>query len=158
MPPYIILNQISAFGVALLFILAGIFFVIMGLFTSSLIRPHRPNPEKLTIYECGEESMGNTWGKFNVKFYAIALIFVLFEVELVLLFPWAVVFADATLQKTTNGFWGIMAIIEAFVFIGMLALGLAYIWAKGHLEWIKPNNIPQKTVKALPKKAYENLL
>jgi NADH-quinone oxidoreductase subunit A len=151
-------NQISEFGIALLFILGGIFFVIMGLFTSSLLRPSRPNPEKLSTYECGEESMGNTWGKFNIKFYAIGLIFVLFEVELVLLFPWAVVFGNKTIQKATNGLWGMVAITEAFVFIGMLAFGLAYIWAKGHLEWLKSENLPKNEVKSLPKNLYEKLL
>lgn len=149
--------MISEFGIALLFILAGIFFVTAGLFTAYLLRPNRPNAEKLSIYECGEESMGNTWGKFNVKFYAIALIFVLFEVELVLLFPWAVVFGNKILQAKTQGFWGIIALAEAFIFIGMLALGLAYIWKMGHLEWIKPTKKTEQVVKSLPSNLYDTL-
>ena len=89
--------EISGFGTVLLFILGGLFFIIVALFMGKLLRPNHPNEEKMTTYESGEEPVNNAWGAFNVRFYVIALIFILFEVELVFLFPWAIVFADADL-------------------------------------------------------------
>lgn len=135
-------TQISAFGTILLFILGGIVFVVLGLFTSSLLRPHRPNYEKLTPYECGEDAVGSPWGQFNVQYYVIALVFILFEVEIVFLFPWATVFGQKSLIEATNGQWGWFSLIEVFIFISILVLGLAYIWVKGFLDWVRPK--PQK--------------
>jgi NADH-quinone oxidoreductase subunit A len=135
--------QISEFGYAFLFILGGIIFVTVGLLTASLLRPHKPNPEKLTIYECGEETVGSAWGQFNSRYYIIALIFVLFEVEIVFLFPWATVFAHKSLQQATNNRWGWFALIEVLVFVGILVVGLGYVWVKGYLDWVRPT--PQST-------------
>ena len=99
------MNQqyVSGFGEILLYIIGGTLFVIGGLVTSSLIRPSRPNPAKLATYESGEEPVSTAWTQFNVRFYIIALIFILFEVEIVLLFPWATVFADKELIRQTDG-------------------------------------------------------
>ena len=130
-------DQISDFGGILLFIIAGIIFVGGGLFTSWLIRPRRPNPEKLTIYECGEDTVGSAWGNFNVRFYIVALIFILFEVEVVFLFPWATVFGKKEFLDVSN-LWGYLAIFEMVVFVAFLILGLIYAWGKGYLEWVKP--------------------
>jgi NADH-quinone oxidoreductase subunit A len=149
--------QISAFGMAFLFILGGIVLVLVGLLVASLLRPHQPNYEKLRAYECGEEAIGTVWGQFNGRYYVIALIFVLFEVEIVFLFPWATVFGQKELIAITEGRWGWFSLAEVWVFIGILVLGLAYIWAKGHLEWLKP--APQATdyQSKIPIKVYEQI-
>ena len=131
-------DTISGFGEILLFIIGGIIFLIGGLFTAWIIRPSRPNEEKLTTYESGEEPLGNAWGRVNIRFYLVALIFLLFEVEIIFLFPWATVFGDKELIDSTGGAWGWYTLIEMFVFIAILVLGLAYAWAKGFLDWPKP--------------------
>ena len=85
--------------------------------------------DKLTSYECGELPEGSAWVKFNIRFYVIALIFLIFDVEIVFLFPWAVVFQDL----------GLLAFIEAFIFVLILVVGFVYVWAKGDLDWVKMN-------------------
>jgi NADH-quinone oxidoreductase subunit A len=150
-------HYISAFGEILLFIIGGIVFVAGGLFASRLIRPHRPNAEKLTTYESGEEPISAAWTQFNVRFYIIALIFLLFEVEIVLLFPWATVFAKKELIEQTNGRWGWFAVTEAVIFILVLGLGLAYAWVNGFLDWIKPEPQPTEYKSPVPKTYYDRI-
>jgi NADH-quinone oxidoreductase subunit A len=122
-----------------------------------LLRPNHPNEEKMTTYESGEEPVNNAWGAFNVRFYVIALIFILFEVELVFLFPWAIVFADADLITTTEGLWGWFALIETIIFVLILVLGLAYVWANGMLEWERPVIEKNTFVSQVPQKFYTRL-
>lgn len=107
-----------------------------------LLRPHRPYPEKLTSYECGEEPIGNAWIRFNVRFYVIALIFLIFEVEIVFLFPWALVYREL----------GLFAFIEMAVFLLILLVGLAYVWVKGDLDWDKPRPEIPTVARAQPVK------
>jgi len=85
--------------------------------------------DKLISYECGEIPEGSAWIQFNIRFYVIALIFLIFDVEIVFLFPWAVVYQEL----------GLLAFIEAFIFVLILIVGFAYVWAKGDLEWVKMN-------------------
>ena len=85
--------------------------------------------DKLVSYECGEIPEGSAWVKFNIRFYVIALIFLIFDVEIVFLFPWAVVYQEL----------GLLAFIEAFIFVLILVVGFAYVWAKGDLDWVKMN-------------------
>ena len=106
----------------------GAFFIFFNLGLGSLVRPKNPYPEKLSTYECGEEPIGGSWIQFNIRFYVIALDFIIFDVEVVLLYPWAVVAADFGWY----GFWA----MSLFVFI--LLVGLAFAWKKGSLEWVKP--------------------
>jgi NADH-quinone oxidoreductase subunit A len=129
---------LSEFGKVLIYIVGTALFIAITLLVSRLIRPDRPNVEKLTPYESGEEPVGGAWTQFNVRFYVVALIFILFEIEIVFLFPWATVFAKKELMEETNGSWGWLAIIEAVIFIVVLALGLVYAWVKGFLDWVKP--------------------
>lgn len=145
----------SAFGVALMFVLGGILFVLLGLTAAKILRPDRPNPEKLSTYECGEDPVGNARIQLNNRFYVAALIFLIFDVEVVFLFPWATVFADAELIREAHS-WGILALVEMLVFTVILLLGLAYVWAKGDLDWIRP--VPQKTISParIPDEAYEH--
>jgi NADH-quinone oxidoreductase subunit A len=150
-------NQISEFGEILLYIVGGALFIIITLFVSKLVRPNRPNTEKLLAYESGEEAVGPAWTQFNIRFYIVALIFILFEIEIIFLFPWATVFANKELMQQTDGAWGWFAVIEAVIFIVVLALGLAYAWAKGHLDWIKPDPKPTPHQSPVPNEYYQKI-
>jgi NADH-quinone oxidoreductase subunit A len=119
----------------LLFLVLGAVFVPLNLLIGSLIRPRINEPDKYAAYECGEESEGHLFNQFNPRFYVIALIFVIFEVELVFLFPWA-------LRLRELGWYGFMA---GFVFLVILLLSLVYEWGKGNLEWIMPQRMPVAT-------------
>lgn len=116
------------FASALIFMLVAAAFVGINLVISRLLQPRNPTPGKEATYECGELPVGSGWIQFNIRFYVIALIFIIFDVEIVFLFPWAVVFKDL----------GLFAFVEMAVFISILLVGLAYVWRKGDLEWDKP--------------------
>jgi NADH-quinone oxidoreductase subunit A len=146
---------LSAFGEVLLFIIAGVIFILVTLLVSKFIRPHRPNEEKLSTYESGEEPVSSAWSQFNIRFYIIALIFLLFEVEIVFLFPWSTIFANKELIQETQGLWGWFSLLEMLAFILVLALGLAYAWVNGHLDWVKPDPKPTIFNSPIPKKYYD---
>ncbi len=120
--------MLTEFGRVLIFLLVAVVFVAGGLIFAWLLRPHRPYPSKLATYECGEVPVGDTRVRFNVRFYVVALIFLIFDVEVVFLFPWALVFKSL----------GWLAFIEMAVFLGILFVGFAYVWRKGDLEWDRP--------------------
>ncbi|MCX6138492.1 MAG: NADH-quinone oxidoreductase subunit A [Ignavibacteriales bacterium] len=121
--------MLTEFGKILIFFIIGVLFTGVGLLTAWLIRPRRPYPAKNSIYECGEDTIGSSWVKFNIRFYVVALIFVIFEVETVFLFPWAVVLHTL----------GMFGFLEMVVFLGILIVGYVYVWAKGDLDWDKPS-------------------
>jgi NADH-quinone oxidoreductase subunit A len=98
----------------------------------SLLRPSNPEALKLTTYECGEPPTGNAWVNFNIRFYLIALIFVIFDVEVAFIYPVAAVFRDWVLKGQ-----GLFALLEVLTFLGILFVGLVYVWVKGDLEWLK---------------------
>jgi NADH-quinone oxidoreductase subunit A len=109
--------------------------VSLPLLLQHLLSPrHNKGGEKLTSYECGEVPEGSAWVKFNVRFYVIALIFLIFDVEVIFLFPWSVVFK----QLADTGF-GFFAFIEMFLFVLILIVGFAYVWVKGDLDWVRMN-------------------
>lgn len=112
-----------AFG----FVLCGL---MMGL--GALLRPSNPGRAKLTTYECGEEIEGDSWINFNIRFYLVALIFVVFDVEVAFIYPVAAVFKKWVAEGN-----GLFALVEIVVFVGILLLGLIYVWVKGDLQWIK---------------------
>jgi NADH-quinone oxidoreductase subunit A len=116
----------------LLFLVLGAVFVPLNLLIGSLVRPKIYEPEKYTPYECGEESEGHLFNQFNPRFYVIALIFVIFEVELAFLFPWAILLRGL-------GWYGF---VTGFIFLAILLLSLVYEWGKGNLEWIMPQRTP----------------
>lgn len=137
--------MLTDFGIILIFIIISILFTVAGLATAALLRPNKPNKIKNSTYECGEEPIGGPWVQFNPRFYLIALVFLIFDVELVLLFPWAIVYKDL----------GWFAFIAMLVFFVVLTVGLAYDWAKGYLEWDKPRpQIARLEDLVLPKKSY----
>jgi NADH-quinone oxidoreductase subunit A len=122
------------FQFANVLVFALLAFVLCGLMLGLglLLRPSNPNPNKLSTYECGEPPSGSAWINFNIRFYLIALVFVIFDVELAFVYPVAAVFRDWVLRGE-----GLFALAEVAVFIGILAIGLVYVWVKGDLEWLK---------------------
>lgn len=147
--------EISGFGTVLLFLVGGGLFVGLTLLVGRFLRPNRPNEEKLTTYESGEDPISNAWVNFNVRYYVIALIFLLFELELIFLFPWGVVFGDQQLINESNGLWGWLSLTETVIFIMILAIGLIYVWSSGMLEWVKPDPKPEQVDTNVPKEKYE---
>jgi len=115
------------FGTILLAAFIGIIFLCIPLILQWLLAPSNKTKDKLEIFECGEDPEGSAWLKFNMRFYIIALIFLIFDVEVVFLFPWAVVFKDL----------GMLAMVEMAIFLIILSVGLAYVWVKSDLEWVK---------------------
>jgi NADH-quinone oxidoreductase subunit A len=113
----------------LLFILVGLGFgvapMVFGRALSHLLGTHRPDPEKLSPYECGFEAFEDARMKFDVRYYLIAILFILFDLEIAFLFPWAVVLQEI-------GFFGFMAMM---LFLAILVVGFVYEWMKGALEW-----------------------
>tara|TARA_Y100001968_G_C19279041_1_gene678248 strand:+ start:234 stop:665 length:432 start_codon:yes stop_codon:yes gene_type:complete len=102
--------------------------IALPLIIQSIISPtQNKGGEKLIPYECGEVPEGSAWVKFNIRFYIIALIFIIFDVEVVFMFPWATVFQENQL----------FYFIEMFIFMSILLVGLAYVWVKGDLDWVK---------------------
>jgi len=111
----------------------AIVLVALPLVIQHIVSPrHNKGGEKLASYECGEIPEGSAWVKFNVRFYVIALIFLIFDVEVIFLFPWSVVFKDLS----ESGF-GFLAFFEMFIFVTILIVGFAYVWIKGDLDWVK---------------------
>jgi NADH-quinone oxidoreductase subunit A len=113
----------------LMFILVGIAFgavpIVLGGGLSRLLGVHRPDAEKLSPYECGFEAFEDARMKFDVRYYLVAILFILFDLEIAFLFPWAIVLQEI-------GFFGFMAMM---VFLGILVIGFIYEWKKGALEW-----------------------
>jgi len=117
------------FGTVFLFVIIGAVLLIVALLLAKILSPSRPSKNKLSTYECGEEAEGSAWIKFNIRYYIIALIFIIFDVEVLFLFPWAVVYKDL----------GWLAFIEMAIFLSILIVGLIYVWRKGDLDWVKYN-------------------
>ena len=115
------------YGIVLAFGILGFSLMFVAFILQKLISPKNSSELKLDTYECGEPIEGSGWVQFNIRFYVIALIFIVFDVEIVFLFPWAVVFKKM----------GFITFIEVFIFLAMLAVGLAYVWVKGDLDWVK---------------------
>jgi len=120
--------MLTDFGRVFLFFIIAAIFVAAGLIVARLLRPHRWYHGKLTTYECGEEPVGTPWVQYNIRFYVVALIFLIFDVEIVFLFPWAVVYQNL----------GMFAFVEMVIFLVILLVGYAYVWRKGDLEWDRP--------------------
>ena len=111
----------------LVYLLVACAFIFGSMTLGRLLRPNKPTPQKLETYECGEDTIGSSWIQFNVRFYIVALIFLIFDVEIAVLFPWAVIFKEI----------GLLGLVEILVFVGILVVGFAYVWVKGDLEWLR---------------------
>ncbi len=136
-------GSLNAFGLLMAFLLGGAAFVFVGSFVTKVLAPHRPNPEKLTTYECGEDPVGDAGVQFHIRFYLVALVFLIFEVEILFLFPWATVFADPE-WILADPRWGILAFVEMLIFAFILILGLIYVWRRGDLDGTKPAPLVSK--------------
>lgn len=146
----------------LIFLAVGIGFLFVNLLAGKFVRPARPSIEKGEIYECGEEAVGSAWVQFDMRFYVVALLFVVFDVELAFFFPWATVFGTANqmagsgseVQKldtlklidpaatvvpdpATAHAVAIFAFAEMAVFFAILLIGFAYLWKRGDLDWVR---------------------
>ncbi len=147
----------SHWAVVLIFIVGSIVFLCIGLLVAKIIRPYQPNAEKLSTYESGEQTLGSAWGRINIKYMAIALLFLLFEVEIVFLFPWATVYAHPNLTQKSQGQWLYLSLIEMFIFVFILTLGLAYAWQKGFLDWTTSLQKPSSFISEIPSKMYDKV-
>ena len=114
------------FGTLFLFLAGGFVLSLVVMFINWFLRPKNPSPAKSRTYECGLDTEGPTWVQFKISYYLYALIFVVFDVEVVFLYPWAASF------KTTAS---ALPFAEMGIFIGVLALGIWYAWKKGAFEW-----------------------
>ncbi len=108
-----------------LFLIIGIIVPLVPLIFARIISPHKPNPIKQSTYECGIETVGDSWVQFKAQYYIFALVFLLFDVETIFLFPWAL-----SLNK-----FPLYVVLEGILFIGILVAGLVFVWRKGLLEW-----------------------
>ena len=107
------------------FLIIGIIVPIVPLVFSALVAPHKPNPIKQSTYECGIETVGDSWVQFQAQYYIFALVFLVFDVETVFLFPWALSLKQMPL----------FVVLEGVLFIAILVAGLVFAWRKGMLEW-----------------------
>jgi NADH-quinone oxidoreductase subunit A len=149
-------TQLSEYGFILLIGVVGILLVCVTMFMAKLLSPNKPNPIKLSTYECGEETTGSSWVQFNPRFYVIALVFLLFDVELIFVFPWATVFGQSELIAADSR-WGWFTMVEMGIFLAILILGLVYVWVRGDLNWVKPKHSIPSVDTGVPLSAYESL-
>lgn len=115
----------------LIFIIAGIAMSLGALIFGSLVRTRLPHPEKGAPYECGEPTIGTSWVQFDLRFYVVALVFLIFDIEIALFYPWAVVYAEA----------GIAALWDMLFFFGVVVVGFLYLWRFGYLDWVRATGI-----------------
>ncbi|HEX9194809.1 MAG TPA: NADH-quinone oxidoreductase subunit A [Azonexus sp.] len=115
----------------LMFVLVGIAVGVLPVAMGFILAPSRPDPEKLSPYECGFEAFEDARMKFDVRYYLIAILFILFDLEIAFLFPWATIFRDIVATESIKLF----GFIEMLIFVTILVIGYVYAWAKGALEW-----------------------
>jgi NADH-quinone oxidoreductase subunit A len=122
----------SAFGAA---------FVLINMVMGAVARPKVPNPEKLAVYECGEPTIGSSWVQFDLRFYIVALVYLIFDVEVALFYPWAVAYGSADQLGVANGMSTFavrqVGLVDMLFFFGVLLVGFAYLWRFGYLDWVR---------------------
>lgn len=118
----------------LIFIVAGIAMSLGALLFGKLVRTRLPHPEKGAAYECGEPTIGTNWVQFDLRFYVVALVFLIFDIEMALFYPWAVVYRDA----------GVAALWDMLFFFGVIVVGYLYLWRFGYLDWVRATGIEDK--------------
>ncbi|HEY6896316.1 MAG TPA: NADH-quinone oxidoreductase subunit A [Rhodocyclaceae bacterium] len=115
----------------LIFALVGLGFGCVPLILGRILGPHRPDSEKISAYECGFEAFEDARMQFDVRYYLIAIIFILFDLEIAFLFPWATIFKEIAGTPAVKMF----GFVEMMVFLGILVIGYVYAWVKGALDW-----------------------
>ncbi|HKQ46921.1 MAG TPA: NADH-quinone oxidoreductase subunit A [Phycisphaerae bacterium] len=118
----------------LIFTIAGIAMSAGALIIGRFVRTRLPHPEKDAPYECGEPAIGSSWVQFDLRFYVVALVFLIFDIEIALFYPWAVVYADA----------GIAALWDMLFFFGVIVVGFVYLWRFGYLDWVRATGLHDK--------------
>lgn len=118
---------VSLVQALLLFLVAGILMILAALWVGGFLRRRLPHGVKSEAYECGEKPVGGSWVQFDLRFYVAALVFVVFGVEIALLWPWAVVYKEA----------GVAGLWDLLLFFGIIAVGFAYLWRFGYLDWVR---------------------
>jgi NADH-quinone oxidoreductase subunit A len=121
----LVLEYLSRYFPVLLFIGIALAFGVVTLVLSYLVQPKYPEPEKLSTYECGSEPFSDARMPFPVRYYIFAMLFVIFDIEVIFLYPWAVVFDKI----------GLIGLVEMLIFIGLFVVAYVYAWRKGALEW-----------------------
>jgi len=116
---------------AILAVVGAVVYAVVML-VNRLMRPRVPSPLQLTTYECGVEALGTDWSQLNIRYYIFAFLFVIFDIEAVFLFPWAVVLGDLDAATRPSA---VFALVAMLLFVGTLLEGLAYAWKKAVLEW-----------------------
>lgn len=127
---------VSALLSIVLFVIGGLTLGLVGLGAGRLIRPKNPHPEKGEAYECGELPIGTAHVRFDLRFYIVALIYLVFAVEVVLFYPWAVAYGSA--DETAAPFTvRAIALVDMLVFFALIVVGFAYLWRFGYLDWVR---------------------
>ena len=121
----LLLTYLQEYSSILIFIVLALGFGLVTLALSYLVQPKYPETEKLSVYECGSEPFSDSRMPFPVRYYVIAMLFVIFDIEVIFLYPWAITFYDL----------GIIGLIEMMIFIGLFVVAYVYAWRKGALEW-----------------------
>ncbi len=127
-------NVELVFGV-LLFLVVGVAVPFVILLAGRFLRTSLPNPEKGLPYECGEPAIGDSWVQFDLRFYVVALFFIVFDVEIALLWPWAVVFGQG--DESVK----LVAMYDMLFFFGVLVVGFLYLWRYGYLDWVRATGV-----------------
>ncbi len=123
-----------------LFLIVGFLMAFAVLMAGKLLRPKVSHPEKDSPYECGEPAIGTSWVQFDLRFYVVALVFIVFDVEIVLFWPWAVVFRQA----------GLPALYDMLFFFGVVVVGFLYLWKYDYLDWVRASTGQRKETDAGP--------
>src|SRR5437764_11580925 len=115
-----------------LFPAVGAAFVLITLVVGALVPPHVPSPETAAVYECGEPTIGASWVQFDLRFYIVALVYLIFDVEISLFYPWAVAYGSTPTFEVRQ-----VAVVDMLFFFGVLLVGFAYLWRFGYLDWVR---------------------
>ncbi len=120
------------FSNIIIFLVIAVVFVAVTLLVGRFLRPNNPSAGKSAVYECGETPVGGGFSQFNMRFYLVAFVFVIFDVEIAFMYPVTVVFKELMEEG-----WGILALVEIALFILILMVGFVYAWNQGGLDWVK---------------------
>ena len=120
----------------LIFVVGGLAISLGGLIIGKLVRTRLPHPEKGAAYECGEPAIGSSWVQFDLRFYVVALVFLIFDIEIALFYPWAVVYRDA----------GVAGLWDMLFFFGVIVVGYLYLWRFGYLDWVRATGMQEKRI------------
>ena len=123
----------------IIFVIAGVAMVLGALVFGWFLRPRVPSPEKAAAYECGEPAFGTSWVQFDLRFYVVALVFLVFDVEIALFYPWAVVFGGGAHRADPSAIpeVKVAALCDMLFFFSVIVVGFLYLWRFGYLDWVR---------------------